>query len=208
MGEIAEKVAEAKKKAKKRKFLQRVDLAVNLKNINLAKPENRFNKELVLPHSKGKEPKVCVIAQTSAPQAKELGVTVIDRASLEKYKDKKAAKELARTHDHFLAEAPLMVEVGKILGPVLGPRGKMPKPFPPGADLKPLIEQTKRILQIKLTQNPVIHVPVGNEEMPDEEIEENIKAVLDLLERNLPKGSQQIGSAYVKLTMGPSVRIR
>ncbi|MFB6088278.1 MAG: hypothetical protein ABEK36_00705 [Candidatus Aenigmatarchaeota archaeon] len=36
---------------------------------------------------------------------------------------------------------------------------------------------------------------------------ENIDAILQLFEKNLPKGGQQLGSVYVKLTMGPPVKL-
>jgi large subunit ribosomal protein L1 len=209
---ILEKIEEIKSKSK-RNFVQTVDLSVNLKNIDLSKPENRFTKEVILPHNKwkdlDKEMKICVITSTMKEKAKKLGASTIDKKELDKFKkDKKAARDLSNKYDFFLAEAPLMVEVGKILGPVLGPRGKMPKPFPPGADIKDLIDRGKRTLFLKITQSPVIHAAVGNEKMEDKEIEENIQAVLEFLEKNLPKGKQQISSIYLKLTMGPSVKVR
>ena len=136
-----EKILAAVKKARetdKRNFKQGFDLAINLKNIDLKKPENRVKTELSLPNDTGRITKVGVIVDSLAPQAAGLeNVIVIKKSDLEKFgKDKKAARKVAKQCSYFIAEAPLMPLVGKNLGPILAPRNLMPAPIPPSADLK------------------------------------------------------------------------
>lgn len=205
---IKEAIEEAKEKAKDRNFKQSVDLCINLKNIDLTKPENRFSSEILLPHGKGKDLKICVVADNTLKDAKEVTREVISKEKLEKLKNNKSqAKKIAERNDYFLAEASMMPKIGKILGPILGPRGKMPKPFTPDSNLKDLVNKTKKMFSVKLRENRTIQTSVGKEDMNTDKIVDNIEAILDLFEKNLPKGKNQIGSVYVKLTMGPSVKI-
>lgn len=208
---IIEAVKEAKEKAKERKFKESVDLSISFKNLDLKKPENRISTEITLPHPINKPVKVCVIASGDLEvRAKNEGVdAVLSRTDLEKFlSDRKAAKKLAKQFDFFLAQVDLMPLVGRSLGPVLGPRGKMPKPIPPTADVKSLVEQYRRTVRIRMRNNPVIHVRVGTKDMEDEKIAENIKAVLEFLLEKLEKGIQNIKSIYVKTTMGPPVPVK
>nr|MDO8046333.1 50S ribosomal protein L1 [Candidatus Baldrarchaeota archaeon] len=208
---IIEAVKEAKEKAKERKFKESIDLSISFKNLDLKKPENRISTEITLPHPINKPVKVCVIASGDLEvRAKNEGIdSVLSRTDLEKFlSDRKAAKKLAKQFDFFLAQVDLMPLVGRSLGPVLGPRGKMPKPIPPTADVKSLVEQYRRTVRIRMRNNPVIHVRVGTKDMEDEKIAENIKAVLEFLLEKLEKGIQNIKSIYVKTTMGPPVPIK
>ena len=209
--EIIEAVKEAKEKAKERKFKESIDLSISFKNLDLKKPENRISAEVTLPHPINKPVKVCVIASGDLEvRAKNEGIdSVLSRTDLEKFlSDRKAAKKLAKQFDFFLAQVDLMPLVGRSLGPVLGPRGKMPKPIPPTADVKSLVEQYRRTVRIRMRNNPVVHVRVGTKDMEDEKIAENIKAVLEFLLEKLEKGIQNIKSIYVKTTMGPPVPIK
>lgn len=132
---ILEAVERAIKEAKERKFKQSVELLIGLRDLDLKKPENRINTEVVLPHGRGKEVKVGVIASGDLLQkGKEMGLETISKEDLQKLaEDKRRAKKLAKRIDFFIAQADLMPLVGRFLGPVLGPRGKMPKPVPPVA---------------------------------------------------------------------------
>lgn len=204
--QILEKLKEVKEKSKKRKFTQTWDLIINLKNIDLSKPENRFNGSVILPNKIGKKINVCVITDSAAKKAEELGAKVIKKSELQKMK-KSETKKLASRQDYFLGEVSLMPLIGKFLGPVLGPRGKMPKPFPPNADIKKLIEAGERSFNVNV-KSPVIQGAVGTEDMKYEDVKSNIEAVLDFVVKNLPKGKRQIKNVYVKLTMGSPVKIR
>jgi len=202
---IIENLKEAEKNSKKRKFKQTWDLIINLKNIDLNRPENRFNGNVILPNEIGKDIKICIIADSPIKEAKELGVKILSKEDIKKMK-KKEMKSLASQYDYFLGEVSLMPFIGKSLGPLLGPRGKMPKPFPPNADIKKLIMLGKKNFNVNV-KTPVIQGAVGTEDMKHEEIEENIKTVLDFVTKNLQKGNKQIKNVFIKLTMGKPVKI-
>jgi len=210
---VDEKIVEAVKKArdtKKRNFKQTFDLAINLKNIDLKKPENRFKTEVKLPHGLGKETKIGVIVDSLLPQTNNIeNIIVIKKDQLEILgKNKREAKKIANQCKYFLAEAPLMPLVGKFLGPVLAPRNLMPLPIPPNANLGAMINEKRNVLKIQLKDSPTIHIPVGTEDMDDQKIAENIDAVIKNIISVLPKGKQQIKDVCLKLTMGKTVRFK
>ncbi len=128
-----EAVTEALAKAPERKFPETVELSVNLKDLDLAIPKNRIEDDVPLPHGRGKPVKVAVFGSPELGQkVRSVADLVITPADLEELaKDPKAAKRLVEEVDFFLAEAPMMPAIGKRLGIVLGPRGKMPRPVPP-----------------------------------------------------------------------------
>ncbi|MDK2790900.1 MAG: large subunit ribosomal protein [Methanothermococcus sp.] len=206
---ILKAVKEARSLAKPRNFTQSLDLIINLKELDLSRPENRLKEQVVLPNGRGKEPKIAVIAKGDlAAQAEEMGLTVIRQDELEELgKNKKMAKKIANEHDFFIAQADMMPLVGKTLGPVLGPRGKMPQPVPANANLTPLVERLKKTVLINTRDKPLFHVLVGNEKMSDEELAENIEAILNTVSRKYEKGLYHVKSAYTKLTMGPPAQI-
>lgn len=114
---------------------------------------------------------------------------------------------MANQYNFFVAQADLMPLVGRFLGPVLGPRKKMPKPVPASAKPDPIIDRLKNTVNIRIKNQPVIQALVGSQEMDDEQIAENIETVLGILDRNLEKGRNQIKSMYVKTSMGPVTKV-
>lgn len=207
--EFLKEIREAKEKSKKRNFTQTWDLVVNLKNLNLKKPENKINADFPLPEGKGKEGKIIFIVDTLLPEAKKSKGLVILKSELEKLgKNKKKVKSYADEYDHWFCEAPLMPLVGKTLGVVLGPRGKMPKPIPPKGSLKPFVEMSKKVIKVRVKDSPVIHLAVGTEDMKDEQIMKNVIAIMNFLKEKLPKGSNNIKGAFIKLTMGSPIRLK
>jgi large subunit ribosomal protein L1 len=98
--------------------------------------------------------------------------------------------------------------VGKVLGPVLGPRGKMPLPVPPTADISTLVKKYRKTIVIRLRNQPIIQNRVAMQNMKDEEITENIQAILKVLEGKLKKGMKNIRFAYIKTAMGTPVKIK
>ena len=208
--ELLEAVKKAKEQSKPRNFTQSVDIIINIKDLDVKKPENRFDEEVTLPNGRGKDIRIGVIADGELTvQAKNAGVAlVVTKTELEEFgKERKAAKKAANSIDFFIAQADLMPLVGRFLGPVLGPRNKMPKPVPASIKLDPLLERLKDTVKITVKTQPSIQVIVGSQEMTDEEIAENIEAVLTILDRHLEKGRTQIKSMFIKTTMGPVARV-
>ena len=203
-------VKEVKSKATERKFSQSIDLAINLQNIDMKKPEGRIQERVELPNSVGKELKICVIATGEmALKAKRAGASlVIERAALEALVgDKKKQKDVAKNYDVFIAEAPMMPLVGKTLGASLGPRGKMPTPVPPNANIEDQIERHRKIVFVRTRGQPVLQCRVGNENMTDKEIAENVQAVVRRIEGKLKRGIKNFKSVYLKTSMGSAVKV-
>lgn len=208
--EILEAVKKAKEDSKPRNFTQSIDVVINIKDLDVKKPENRIDEEVFLPKGRGKDIKIAFIADGElALLAKKSGADlVITRTELEEMgKNRKDAKKIANQYNFFVAQADLMPLVGRFLGPVLGPRKKMPKPVP--ASIKPdsIMEKLKNTIKIRIKDQPVVQAIVGSQEMDDELIAENIEAVLTILDRKLEKGRNQIKSMYVKTSMGPVARV-
>ena len=202
-------VQKALEGAKKRNFVETVELAVNLKDVDLSVPKNRITEDVILPNGRGKAVRVCVIGGGElALKAKDVADLVITPEELQTIADdKKQAKKIANSTNYFIAEAPLMAVVGKRLGTVLGPRGKMPKPIPPGADPTGMVESLRKTVSVRTKDRITFHAPVGTADMPVEQIAENIDALLKRIELKLEKGRMNIDSSYVKTTMGPSERL-
>jgi large subunit ribosomal protein L1 len=207
--EFLEEVKKAKEKSKKRNFIQTWDLVISLKNIDLKKPENNLNLEFSLPEGRGKDVKTVFIADSLLPEAKKHADLVITKGELEKLAgNKKKLKEYVREYEWWFAEAPMMPLVGKALGTVLGPKGKMPKPVPPKSSIEPFFLMAKRLVRIRLKGSPVMHIPVGSEKLSEEQVARNISSVVNFVKEKLPKGKANIKSVYIKLTMGPPVKLK
>jgi large subunit ribosomal protein L1 len=208
--EILEAVKKAKEETKPRNFTQSIDVVINIKDLDINKPENRFDEQVSLPNGRGKDVKIAFIADGElGVQAKKAGADlIINKTGLEDLgKDRKAAKKLANRHNFFVAQADMMPLVGRFLGPVLGPRKKMPQPVPASAKPEPILERLRSTVKVRIKDQPVIQTLVGTQDMDEELIAENIEAVLGILDRKLEKGRNQIKSMYVKTTMGPVVRV-
>jgi large subunit ribosomal protein L1 len=195
---------------KKRKFKQSIDMSINLKDLDMSKPESKINLEVVLPKPVPKQVKICALAYGEMVlKAKQAGADkIVEREEIEKLGgDKKKAKKLASQYDFFIARSDLMPLIGKNLGPVLGPRGKMPTPMAPNADPAPVIQRLRHVVRIKLSRSPTAAVRVGTEDMKDAEIAENMQKVIDELTGKLERGDRNIKSVYIKTTMGSPVKL-
>jgi len=207
---LIKSIEEAIKNAKERKFVETVEIAINLRNVDMRKPENRIDAIVTLPHGLGKPRRVGVFAKgETALKAKEAGADVVlsPEDIDELAKDKRRAKKLANSIHFFIAEAPLMPEIGRKLGPILGPRGKIPQPIPPLSDPKPMIEKLRKSVKIRTRDKPTFHAPIGIKTMNPEQLADNALEILKVVENKYENPTQVIKSVFVKTTMGPAVRV-
>jgi large subunit ribosomal protein L1 len=207
---IISAVNEAQTKAKKRKFKEAMEVIVNLRGIDLKKGGKQLNVDVNLPHASGEGTKICIIGSGNfAFRARESGASkVLEVEEIEKLEtDKDAGKALADEMDFFIAQADLMPLIGRVLGPFLGPRGKMPRPVPPDADLKKMLSEFSSSVKIRMRKNLVVQAKVGQRAMESKAIAENIQAIISALERNLEKGMQNIDAIFTKTSMGPAIKI-
>jgi large subunit ribosomal protein L1 len=192
-------------------FTHSVEFIVKLREVDLKKPENRLNESVELPNPLDKETKICVIASGDLATRARAGKAdmVLSREDLDNLgKDKKATRKLVSDYDYFIAEAPLMPLVGKTIGPILGPRGKMPTPVPPNAPIDQIVQSHRKLIRVRVRDQPVVQCRIGTEKMPDEKIAENALAVFSRIEAKLERGPKNIGKVMVKTTMGQPVKVQ
>ena len=207
--EIENAVSRAIDDAPPRNFRETVDIAINLRDLNLDDPSNRVDESIVLPEGTGQETSIAVFAEgETAVRAEEAADAVLDSEDLSDLgDDDNEAKDLADDIDFFLAEEGLMQDIGRYLGTVLGPRGKMPDPVGPDDDVVEMVERLKNSVQLRSGDRRTFHTRVGAEDMSAEEIADNIDVIIRRLEADLEKGPLNIGDIYVKTTMGPAVEV-
>ena len=201
-------VKKAIEAAKPRGFKESVEIAVNLKDVDLSVPKNRIDDEVVLPKGRGKTVRVCVFASGElALKARAAADLVIQPQEIEEYaSDRAKARRLASEYDIFVAEAPLMPVIGKRLGIVLGPRGRMPRPVPPTSDPTNMINAMRNTVRVRSKDRRTFHAPIGTRDMAAEDIAENLDFLMRRLMGKLERGRFNIQSAFVKTTIGPAVR--
>ncbi len=189
---------------KKRKFIQTVDLIVNLKNFDARKEQ--LNTFIQIPNPA--EKKICGFF----PKKTGL-IDVITKEDFKKFKDPKEMKQLVKKYDFFVATASLMGDIATSFGRILGPVGKMPSPQAgiiqkdDEASIKGVVEKMKKMIRIR-TKEKSVKISVGKEEMSDQELKQNIEAALVAIENILPKKNDNIKEVLIKFTMSKTVRIK
>jgi large subunit ribosomal protein L1 len=201
------KALEEVRKTPKKKFTQSVDLIMNLQNIDFKIPANKVDVKVTLPGKRGKDLKVGVFGDSDfLGKAKNADLKITDK---ELKKSPKEMRKIAESMDFFIAQATLMVEIGKSWGKYLSTRGKMPQPMPPAADPTPMIMRFKNTVVIKSKGNTpqTLSCSIGSEILKDEDLLKNFKAVYNAVLEKLPQKENNIKSLLIKMTMGPSVKI-
>ncbi len=205
--DIETAVARALEDSPDRNFTETVDLAINLRDLDLNEPSNRVDESIVLPSGTGQETIIVVIADgetaVRAEEAADDVLSVDDVADL----DDDEAKDMADETDFFIAEEAMMQDIARHLGTILGPRGKMPDPLSPDDDVVETVNRLKNTVQLRSGDRRTFHTLVGAEDMDAEAISDNIDVILRRLHADLEKGPQNIDAVYVKTTMGPSVEV-
>jgi large subunit ribosomal protein L1 len=102
--DIQQAVSRALEDAPERNFRETVDLAINLRDLNLDDPANRVDESIVLPSGTGQETTIVVFADgETAVRAQDVADEVLDADDLEDLgDDDDEAKDLADDTDFFV----------------------------------------------------------------------------------------------------------
>ena len=143
-----------------------------------------------------------------ATKAKAAGIDVIDPATIEDIAgNRQQARKIANKNDFFLSEIPHMGTVGRFLGVVLGPRGKMPRPVPPNLDPGMIAAVLKDTAVVRSRDRITFHTAVGSREQGLDDLTTNTMAVWNRVTGKLERGAGNIRSCYIKTSMGPSIKV-
>ncbi len=206
---ISQAIQAAVEAAPKRSFIETIDMAFTIRDVDLKNPANRIQEEVRLPSGRGKETRIAMFASADAAlKAKEAGITVIDPTQIEELGgDKMKAKKMAKKYDYFLSEVPHMGLIGRYLGVVLGPRGKMPRPVPPNVDPGMIAKGLASTVVVRSRDRATFHAAIGTLSLSTDELIENAMTVWTRVTNKLERGAGNIRSLYVKTTMGPSHKV-
>ena len=207
--QLVEVIKQAKIGDKARKFKQSVEMIIVFKDVDIKKGF-AINETVQLPKKTTKPASVCIMASgdmgIKAKNAK--ADLVIDENELtELSKDKKKSKKLINKYDFFLADTKLMPTVGKTLGQLLGPRGKMPTPVPFNAPIESFLERFRTSIKIRAKGSLAMSCRIGEESMDDTDLAANANAVTAAIEKTLPNGSKNIKKIMFKTTMGKLIKV-
>ncbi|RLG52256.1 MAG: 50S ribosomal protein L1 [Thermoproteota archaeon] len=201
------------KKSPERRFNESVDMTVVLKGIDLKRdPKSRFSEIIELAHPpRNKASKIAVIGTGDfALKAKEAGADAVFDPSEIIGKKKKDLKKLVNEYNFFIAQADVLPKIVPTIGPIFGPRNKMPIPLPVtrSEDLPNLIERLRRSVVARMMKDqPVFHVKIGSRDMDVKELLENAERVIDALKRKYGSLDRYLKTIYFKTTMGPAEKV-
>lgn len=187
------------------KFDETVEIAINL-NVDAKKAEQNIRGVLSLPHGTGKVFRVAVFAR--GPKAEEAKKAGADLVGAEELIEQIQKGEM--NFDKCVATPDMMGVVGKV-AKILGPRGLMPNPKlgTVTMDVATAIAAIKGgQVEYRTEKAGVVHSRVGKASFSEAALRDNIKALLDVVQKARPAG---VKGTYIKKitlssTMGPGLQ--
>jgi large subunit ribosomal protein L1 len=205
--QLTELIKQVKTTTKERKFKQSVELIINFKDIDVKKGF-ALNEIVQLPKTSSPAT-VCVIATGDMSQkAKEAKAdSVIGTDELDKFAtNKRESRKFINKYDFFLADTKVMPLVGKTLGQLLGPRGKMPTPVPFDAPIESFLARFRTSIKVRTRASLSIACKIGDESMEDSDLAINAHTVISAIEKKLPNGEKNIKKIMIKTTMSKPIK--
>jgi len=204
---FAEMIKQAKESTKQRKFKQSVEMILVFKDIDVKKGF-ALNEVVQLPKTSSPAT-VCIMATGDMGQkAKEAKAdAVVGAEQLDKFAaDKRASRKFINKYDFFLADTQIMPTVGKVLGQLLGPRGKMPTPVPFNASVEAFLQRFRSSIKVRARASLAMSCKIGDESMENSDLAINAHAVLSAVEKKLPNGEKNLKRIIIKTTMGKLIK--
>jgi large subunit ribosomal protein L1 len=202
---VEEAVKLVKERAKA-KFDETIEMAFNL-GIDPKHADQNVRGVISLPHGTGKTVRVAVFAKgEKAEAAKKAGADLVGADDLA---EKVQAGQM--DFDRVIASPDMMVTVGK-LGKVLGPRGLMPNPKL-GTVTNDIAEAVKAAkggqVEYRAQKEGIIHAGVGKASFSEQALVENVKALINAVNRAKPAGAKgtYMKKVSISSTMGPGLKL-
>ena len=127
-----------------------IELIITFKDIDVKKGF-AINEVVQLPKTSSPAT-VCIIATGEMSQKAKAAKadTVIGTEELDKFgANKRESRKFINKYDFFLADTKVMPAVGKTLGQLLGPRGKMPTPVPFDASIEAFLARFRSCIKVR-----------------------------------------------------------
>ena len=205
--QLVDLVKAAKAATKERKFKQSIELIITFKDIDVKKGF-ALNEVIQLPKTSSPAT-VCIIATGEMNQKAKAAKadSVIGTEELEKFgTNKRESRKFINKYDFFLADTKVMPTVGKTLGQLLGPRGKMPTPVPFDASIEAFLPRFRSCIKVRARASLSLSAKIGDVTMEDADLAINALAVLNAIEKKLPNGEKNMKKILIKTTMGKPVK--
>ncbi|MBI4294019.1 MAG: 50S ribosomal protein L1 [Betaproteobacteria bacterium] len=203
---VAQEAIGIVKQAATAKFDESIDAAFNL-GIDAKRSDQTVRGSVVLPAGTGKKVRVAVFAQgDKAAAAKAAGADIVGLEDLAE-----SIKAGKIDFDVAIASPEAMRVVGS-LGQILGPRGLMPNPKVGTVtpDVAAAVKNAKAgQVQFRADKAGIVQCSIGRASFTPEQLQQNLQALLDALNKAKPASSKGIYLKKVSIssTMGPGVRV-
>ncbi|HXV50834.1 MAG TPA: 50S ribosomal protein L1 [Nitrosopumilaceae archaeon] len=204
---LADMIKEAKTSSKQRKFTQSVEMILVFKDIDVKKGF-ALNEVVQLPKTSSPST-VCIMATGDMGQKAKAAKAdaVVGSDELDRFAaNKRASRKFINKYDFFLADTQIMPVVGKVLGQLLGPRGKMPTPVPFNASIESFLTRFRASIKVRARATLAMSCKIGDETMSDADLAINAHAVLAAVEKKLPNGDKNMKRIIIKTTMGKPIK--
>ncbi|PHU16026.1 60S ribosomal protein L10a-3 [Capsicum chinense] len=188
---------------KKRNFSETIELQIGLKNYDPQK-DKRFSGSVKLPHIPRPKMKICMLGDAQhVGEAEKIGLEYMDVEGLKKLnKNKKLVKKLAKKYHAFLASESVIKQIPRLLGP-----GKFPTLVSHQESLESKVNETKATIKFQLKKVLCMGVAVGNMDMEEKQIFQNVQMSVNFLVSLLKKNWQNVNMSTVGLPATCMVQI-
>lgn len=201
------KAIELIKNNKNTKFVESIDVAINL-NIDAKKSDQNIRGSVILPYGTGRNVKVAVFTKEikKIEEAKKAGAELVGAEDL--------AETIKKGEINFktVIASPDAMNIVSQLGQILGPKGLMPNPKTGTItdDIYTAVKNAKSgQIKYRNDKNGIIHTIIGLINFENQKIIKNLECLLNNLKQNKPKNTKGIFFKKIVLssTMGVGINI-
>lgn len=201
-----EEAVKIAKETAKAKFDETIELSVKL-GVDPRHADQQVRGAVVLPHGTGKTVRVLVLAKgDKAKEAQDAGADFVGAEEMVE----KIQKENWFDYDVIVATPDMMGQIGRI-GKILGPKGLMPNPKSGTVTMeveKAINDIKAGKVEYRVDKTAIIHVPIGKKSFSEDQLKDNLKAIMDAIVKAKPSAAKGVylKSVVLSATMGPGVK--